>query len=57
MNQTGLGPDAHGRGCQEMGSHAHERSRARAARELAVEPQSRMAGTNVARVMEWAMRP
>ena len=35
MNQTGLGPDAHGRGCQEMGSHAHERSRTRAARGLA----------------------
>jgi tRNA pseudouridine38-40 synthase len=33
-----------------------EYSRARAARGLAATVQSRMAGANVARVMEWAMR-
>ena len=44
-------------GCPELGSHVDERSRARAAREMAATVQSRMAGANVAREMEKGMRP
>ena len=44
-------------GCPELGSHADECSRSRAARELAATVPSRMAGAKVARGMERAMRP
>ena len=44
-------------GFQGPGSHVDERSRARAAREMAATVQSRMAGANVAREMEKGMRP